>query len=188
MKKILCILLFIFTISCQPIEQLPEIVFDNTQLSKFKILAKSIEIKTNFEKKISDPYIGHTLETEPSQRIVNWVNDNFKTMGNENKFEVLILDASLLKTEIENKDAKNFDQKNNYKYELLYLIEFSLFDDANNLVSSTLVEAIRSTTSGIYISLQEKQKIIDDLIYLSLLDLSQETLQLLKKYMSDYIL
>jgi len=188
MNKIFSFLLFAFIISCQPIEQIEEVVFDNSQLSKINILSKDIEVKTTFEKKITDPYIGHTLRIEPSQRIANWINDNFKAIGNENKLEVVILDSSLLKTAFENKDTKNFDEKKNYKYELFYLIEFNLYDDSNNLVASTLVETIRSTTSGVYISIQNTEKVIDDLVYLSLLDLSLESNKLLKQYMSDFIL
>ena len=188
MNKILSILLLAFIISCQPIEKIEEVFFDNSQLSKFEILSKEIKIITTFEKKISEPYIGYTLKTEPSQRVVNWIKDNFKSIGNENKFEIVILDASLLKTEFENKDAKNFDERTNYKYKLFYLIEFNLYDDSNNLVASTLVETARSTTSGVYISLQGTEMIIDDLVYLGLLDLSFETHKLLKEYMNDFIL
>lgn len=188
MKKILIILFFLFLFSCQPIEKIENVVFDNSQLSKFDIFSNSIEIKINFEKKISEPYIGHTLKISPTQRIINWINDNFNQVGNENKFNITILDASLIKTEFKNKEAKNFDEKNNYKYELFFLLEFNLYDDYDNLISSTLVETARSTTSGIYISIQDKENIIDDLIYYSLVDLSEESKNLLTKYMSDYIL
>ena len=140
------------------------------------------------KKKISDPYIGHTLEINPSERILSWINDNFKPIGNENNFNVTILDASITQTQFENKKAKNFDEKSNYIYELFYLIEFSLFDNSGNLLASTLVETSRSTTSGIYISIQEKENIIDDLIYNSLVDISNETNKLLINYMANYIL
>ena len=188
MNKLISIFLLVIIISCQPIEKIDQVVFDNNQLSKFEILSNVIKIENIFENKISEPYIGHTLKIDPSQRVSNWVNDNFKAIGTENKFEVVILDASLLNTEFKNKDAKNFDEKINYKYELFYLIEFNLYNDTNNLVASTLVETIRSTTSGAYISLQNREKIIDDLIYQSLVDLSLQSHQLLKQYMSDYIL
>ena len=78
---------------------------------------------------------------------------------------------------------KNFDEKTNYKYELFYLVEFNLYDDSRNLVATTIVEISRSTTSGLYISIQEKEKIIDDLVYQSLNDLSDESRLLLLKYM-----
>ena len=189
MKKLIIILLFFLTLNaCQPIEKINNIVFDNSQFAYFNILSTSVEIKEIFEKKISDPYIGHTLKVSPSQRIINWINDNFKPIGNENIFNVTIFDASITQTQFENKNAKNFDEKNNYLYELFYLIEFSLSDDSGNLVASTLVETSRSTTSGIYISIQEKENIIDDLIYNSLVDISNETKKLLTKYMANYIL
>tara|TARA_B100000029_G_C17426623_1_gene906311 strand:- start:40 stop:609 length:570 start_codon:yes stop_codon:yes gene_type:complete len=180
--------LFIFLLGCQPIEKIDYVVFDNNQLSNFKILTNSIEIIEIFEKKISDPYIGHTLKVDPSERIRDWINNNFLAVGNENKFKVLILDASITQNKFENKDAKNFDEKTNYKYELNYLIEFTLYDSYNNFIASTLVESSRSTTSGIYISLDEKENIINDLIYQSLKDLSNESKKLLIKFMRDFIL
>ena len=189
MKKLIINFLFLLTVmACQPIEKVNQIVFDNSQFAYFNILSSSIEIQEIFEKKITDPYIGHTLKNNPSKRILNWINDNFKPIGNENIFNVTILDASITQTQFENKEAKNFDEKDNYMYELFYLLEFSLFDDSGNLVASTLVETSRSTTSGIYISIQEKDNIIDDLIYRSLVDISNETKKLLNDYMNSYIL
>ena len=188
MKKIINILLLIFILACQPIEKNQQVVFDNNQFTKFDILSKKIEIKRIFEKKISEPYIGHTLAISPDQRIINWINDNFKAIGNENNFIVSILDASIIQTEFKKNDAKNFDEKTNFKYELFFLVEFNLFDNANNLIASTLVEISRSTTSGVYISIQDKENIINDLVYLSLLDLSNESKILILKYMENYIL
>ena len=188
MKKYFSYLLFLYIFACQPIEKNEQIVFDNNQLSKFDILSNSVEINANFELIISEPYIGHTLDTFPSQRIINWIDDNFNSIGKENIFYVNILDASLIKKEIENEDAKKFDEKTIYKYEIYYLVEYSLYDDTNNLISTTLVESKRSTTSGIYISIKEQENIINDLLYLSLVDLSTESRKLILQYMSDYIL
>jgi hypothetical protein len=188
MKKKIIPFVFLFLFACQPIERIDAVVFDNNQLSRFDILSASIEINEIFEKKISNPYIGHTLEIDPSERIINWVNDNFKTIGNENIFTVTILDASLTQTELENKEANKFDEKTNYKYELFYLIEFNLYDNSRNLVASTLVENVRSTTSGLLTSIQERENIINDLVYQGLSDISNESKVLLMKYMGDFIL
>ena len=186
--KIFSLFLIFFVFSCQPVEKLDTIVFDNKQFNRFDIVSSTIEINENFEKIFSDPYIGHTLKVDPSQRIINWVNDNFKSVGNENIFVVSILDASLTQTEFENTEAKNFDEKINYKYDLFYLIEFNLFNDSRDLIATTVVESSRSTTSGLYISIHEKENIINDLIYQSLNDLSSESKILLKQYMSAFIL
>ena len=186
--KIFFLFLIFFIFSCQPVEKLDSIVFDNKQLTRLDIVSSAIEINEIFEKKFSEPYIGHTLKVDPSQRVISWVNDNFNSVGNENIFVVSILDASLSQTEFENTEAKNFDEKINYKYDLFYLIEFNLFNDNRDLIATTLVEISRSTTSGLYISIHEKENIINDLIYQSLNDLSSESNILLKQYMSAFIL
>ena len=186
--KIFFLLLIFFICSCQPVEKLDSVVFDNKQFTSFDIASNNIEIKQIFEKKFSAPYIGHTLKIDTSQRIISWVNDNFKSIGNENNFVVSILDASLSQIEFENTEAKNFDEKINYKYELFYLIEFNLFDDSGDLIATTLIETSRSTTSGLYISIHEKENIINDLIYQSLNDLSSDSNILLKQYMGEFIL
>ena len=126
MKKLLITLLFFLTLNaCQPIEKVNHIVFDNSQFAHFNILSTSVEIKEIFEKKISDPYIGHTLKVTPSDRIISWINENFKPIGNENIFNVTILDASIIQTQFENKDAKNFEKKKTIIY-MNYFICLSL--------------------------------------------------------------
>ncbi len=188
MKKIIFLFLIFSILSCQPVEKLDTIVFDNNQLSKFDILSNTIEINEIFEKKFSEPFIGHTIEVDPAQRIINWLNDNFRAIGNENVFVISIIDASLTQTEFENIEAKNFDEKTNYKYELFYLLEFTLLDNSQNLIATTLVEATRSTTSGLHISIHEKENIINDLVHQTLNDLSFEANILVKQYMKDFIL
>ena len=41
-------------------------------------------------------------------------------IGNENNFNVTIIDATLTKIQFENDEAKNFDEKINYKYEIFF--------------------------------------------------------------------
>ena len=69
--KILSLILILFIISCQPVEKLDSIVFDNNQFTKFDIVSSNIEINQIFEKKFSDPYIGHILEIDPAERIIS---------------------------------------------------------------------------------------------------------------------
>ena len=69
MKKLIILFVSFFIFSCQPIEKIERVVFDNNKFSKFDILSTSVEIIEIFEKKISTPYIGHTLEVDPSQTV-----------------------------------------------------------------------------------------------------------------------
>ena len=108
--------------------------------------------------------------------------------GLKGELKINILDASIKKIEEQNLKAKKFEETDIYKYELFYLIEFSLYDDTNYLIASTIVESFRSTTSGRFISILETEKIINDLILESLRDITKESKRLLNLYMSDYIL
>tara|TARA_B100000579_G_C22646850_1_gene764189 strand:+ start:71 stop:634 length:564 start_codon:yes stop_codon:yes gene_type:complete len=181
-------ILFFLVFSCQKIETINPIVFDNSQLKKITIASSVIEINELYEMKFSEPYIDHSLQNSPLERLKLWMNENLNYIGNENKFIINILDASLKRTELNNPEAKKFDEKIIYKYELFYLVEYSLYDNSNFLKASTTVESYRSTTSGMYISLQEKERIIDDLILLCLIDFTEESKKLIEEYMKKYIL
>ena len=61
-------------------------------------------------------------------------------------------------------------------------------NDNDLILSTTEVESKRSTTSGKFISLNEKEKILDTLILESLIDISLKTDELLKKYMYAHML
>ena len=185
MKRLVC---FLILISCQPIEVIESVVFDNDQLSSISINAKNIEIKQTYETKFVDPYIDHSLEQPPIERIKSWIQTNVNTFGKNNELKINILDASIKKIEEQNLKAKKFEETDIYKYELFYLIEFSLYDDTSYLIASTIVESFRSTTSGRFISILETEKIIDDLILESLRDITKESKRLIILYMSDYIL
>ena len=181
-------LFFFVLLSCQPIEIIEPVVFDNDQLSSISINATNIEIKQTYEPKYVEPYIDYSLKYPPVERLKSWIQTNVNSFGTKNILKINILDASIKKIEEQNLKAKKFEETDIYKYELFYLIEFSLYDDTNYLIASTIVESFRSTTSGRFISILETEKIIDDLILESLRDITKESKKLLNLYMSDYIL
>ena len=182
------LVLFFILISCQPIEIIEPVVFDNDHLSTISVNAKNIEIKQIYEAKFIDPYIGNSLDYPPVKRLKSWIQSNIKPFGKNNKLKINILDASIKKIEEQDLKAKKFQEREIYKYEVFYLIEFNLYDDSNYLIASTMVESFHSTTSGRFISILKAEKIIDDLILKSLRDITKESKRLLNLYMSDYVI
>ena len=186
MKAKLILLIFLF--GCQSSEIIQPIVFDNSQLEKLSFSSKKLTINELYESKFTEPYIDHSLNNPPINRLISWMNENISTIGNENKLEVNILDASLKRTEENNNDAKKFDEKIIYKYEIFFLVEYNLYDDSDILISNTTVESFRSTTSGKYISLQETELIIDDLMLLALTDFTIESKKMINIYMKEFLI
>jgi len=187
MRYIILSLFFIFT-SCQSVDVIEQVVFDNAQLPIISINAKDIKINKSYESKYADPYIDHSMHRPPINRLISWTQTNIKAFGTENIFEINILDASIKRIEELDTEAKKYEEKEIYKYEIFYLVEYNLYDNTNYLIASTNVESFRSTTSGRFISILESERIIDDLILNSLKDISNESKILINQYMSDYIL
>ena len=69
-----------------------------------------------------------------------------------------------------------------------YILEFVLYDDNDLILATTVVEAKHSTTSGKFISLNEKENIVDTLILDTLIDVSLKSEELLKKHMFEFVL
>ena len=181
-------LLFLIIFSCQPLESLEEVVFDNNQLDSISINAKKIEIINLYESKFAEYHIDHSLKFPPVIRLNSWIKDNIKNFGSKNVLKITILDASLKRLEEKDTEAKKFESKDIYKYETFFLVDYNLYDDSNYLIDSANVESYRSTTSGISITISERERIIDELILESIRDFSNQSKNLISQYMADYIL
>ena len=183
------LLIFLFAVSsCNKIEVLDEIVFDYDQLPKIVFRAEQKKIKETYETKFSDPFIDHSLPKPPKEHLKSWIESNFSIIGTENKLIINIIDSSLTKSEVANANAKKYEEKTIYLFEINYLAEYILYDDLNTVLSSTTVETKRSITSGKFISLMESDRIIESLILDALTDFTKKTEELIKIHMSGYIL
>ena len=183
------LLIFLFAVSsCNKIEILDEIVFDYDQLPKIVFSAEQKKIKETYETKFSDPFIDYSLPKPPKEYLKSWIESNFAIIGTENKLIINIIDSSLTKSEVANANAKKYEEKTIYLFEINYLAEYILYDDSNAILSSTTVETKRSITSGKFISLMESDRIIESLILDALTDFAKKTEELIKIHMSGYIL
>ena len=175
-------------IGCQPIEDFDDIIFDNTLLSKININAENRYINNVYEINYAYPSIDYSLGQTPLELVNNWLSQNINVFGTENKLIINILDASVIKLEKEISNKKKYAEKNEFFYELSFAIEFILYDDSEFVLATAFVESKHSTTSGKFISLNEKEQIINTLILDSLIDLSLKSEELLKEHMYKYIL
>ncbi len=180
-------LILICVLSCQPIEIMKPIQIDNARLEKISINASEIKINNKYDPIFSEKNIEDQILILPINVIQNWMTENIINNGNYNKLIVNIIDASITKEEIENLNAKNFEEKTVFHYEVSYLVEYELYDNSNYLLANSTVETLRSTTSKKLISLNETEVIINNLLNESIKDFSIETKSILKKYMGEYL-
>ena len=187
LNKNIIYLILVFLYSCQPIEILPPIQFDNSSFEKISVNAKDILINNNHNPLFSDKNIEDKILIPPSKILENWIQDNISKFGNQNTFVVNIIDASIFKNEVENTEAKKYEEKKQFLYEVYFLVEFELIDDSGYILANASVETARSTTSQKYISLNETENIINDLLFNALKDFSNEAKSTLNLYMSGYM-
>ena len=180
-------LIFFIILSCQPVEILEPIKIDISNFEEISINVKEIEINKKYNSIFSENNIEDQIPNSPIDKIIEWHNGNIKKFGNENKLVINILDASITKNEIENVDAKKYEEKTIYKYELFFLVEYELYDNSGFLKANTTVETSRSTTSQKYISLNETEIIINDLLFQTMNDYINETKNQLSIYMGNYL-
>ena len=174
-------------LSCQPVDILTPIEIDTSKLDTISINAKVTEINKEYNSVFSQNNIEEQFKKTPIDIMAEWSQQNILKIGNENKLIINILDASVKKNEIENIDAKKYEEKTIFKYELFFLVEYELYDDSGFLVANATVETSRSTTSQKYISLNEVEIIINDLLFTAMKDYINETKNQLSIYMMDYL-
>ena len=167
-------------------------MISNLLLNNISIVAEKKEIQVSYESIFSEPFIDHVIETSPKKRVILWLEDNINHFGTENKLVINIQNASIARKGIDKEVKVNVagivKKKNEYLYELYFEVLFLLYDDSDQILATTKVEVLRSTTSSQFISINERNRILDNLILDSLRDLSNKSIELIKLHMSEYIL
>ena len=183
----LVVIIFLYVLSCQPVEIIEPVTFDYSKLDKISISANEIIINSEYKPKFSNKNIEDQIPNPPINIIKEWNNQNILNFGKENKLIINILDASIIKQEVSNIEAEKYEEKTVFKYKIFFLVEYELYDNSNFLIANTTVESSRSTTSKKYISLNERDIIINNLLHDALKDFIKETKSMMNTYMFGYI-
>ena len=188
-RFIIIFIFFSFLFSCQKTEILDEVVFDYNLLNKINFNAEVKEIYNLYQVNLSLPFIDHVMDISPSKRIEKWFEENFIIFGTSNKLVINILDASISKNEIENdSNKKKVIENKEYIYEIIIKVNYILYNDDESILATTDVKISRTTTATNFISISERNRILDLLTLEALQDLSVKSSELVKKHMFEYII
>ena len=188
-RFIIIFIFFSFLFSCQKTEILDEVVFDYNLLNKINFNAEVKEIYNLYQVNLSLPFIDHVMDISPSKRIEKWFEENFIIFGTSNKLVINILDASISKSEIENdSNKKKVIENKEYIYEIIIKVNYILYNDDESILATTDVKISRTTTATNFISISERNRILDLLTLEALQDLSVKSSELVKKHMFEYII
>ena len=185
-NKLASLFLLLFILACGPVEIISPLEYDISKFIKISINSNKITVNSDYNPVFSENNIEDQLKNPPILQIQNWIKQNIRNFGNQNELVINILDASITKKEVDNLEAKKYEEKTIYLYEVFFLVEYELYDDSGYLLANTTVESSRSTTSNKFISLNETELIINDVITKSLLDFTNESKSMIQLYMQEY--
>ena len=187
---VLTIVCFLFLSSCEKTEFLEDVVFDNSLLNGISFNVAEKKINIIYESTFNEPFVDHVMVTSPTARVISWLKNNINNFGTMNEIVINIQKASITRKEIVSKvEIKGIIKKQNeYLYEIIFEILYILYNDNNQILATTKAEVFRSTTSSQFISLNERNLILDNITLEALRDLSNKSVELLKVHMSEYVL
>ena len=185
-NKLASLFLLLFILACTPVEIISPLEYDISKFVKISVNSKKITVNSDYNSVFSENNIEDQLKNPPILQIQSWIKQNIRNFGNQNEFVINILDASITKKEIDNFEAKKYEEKTIYLYEVFFLVEYELYDDSGYLLANTTVESSRSTTSHKFISLNETELIINDVITKSFFDFTNESKSMIQLYMQEY--
>ena len=185
-NKLASLFLLLFILACTPVEIISPFENDISKFVKISVNSNKITVNSDYNPVFSENNIEDQLKNPPILQIQNWIKQNIRNFGNQNELVINILDASITKKEIDNLEAKKYEEKTIYLYEVFFLVEYELYDDSGYLLANTTVESSRSTTSHKFISLNETELIINDVITKSLFDFTNESKSMIQLYMQEY--
>ncbi len=176
-----------FLFSCQKTEFVDDVVFDNKLLESHSFNAEIKEVNNLYNVIFDEPFIDHVMKITPYQRIEKWIDENLLTFGTSNKLLINVHEASIKKMELaEEEDSKKIIKNKEFIYEVTMIVEFELYNDQNNILASTNVRINRTTTSIEFISIAERNRLLDTITLEALKDLNSKSSELLEKHFSQY--
>ena len=189
-KFIFFTIIVIFFHSCKTVEKTNNIVFDYEQFSKITFLSSEIEIVNEFNQQFEEPYLDHLVNKGTNSRLTDWLNGNILGIGNENKLLISIIDSAVQGNKIPSttKLVGIFKKPDEIEYLLNLDVNFFIYDDSNNLLGKTNVKLKRTTTSASRISLSERDRILEDLIYISIKEYTIKVEENVNKYLKSFVL
>ena len=86
----LVVIIFLYVLSCQPVEIIEPVTFDYSKLDKISISANEIIINSEYKPKFSNKNIEDQIPNPPINIIKEWNNQNILNFGKENKLIINI--------------------------------------------------------------------------------------------------
>lgn len=167
---------------------LPEISFAHRPVLTFA--AGSVDTITEFKPSFQPPHIEHLLPQPPARVAERWVRDRVRLDNSQqNSLRIVIKDASVIEQDIAKTPGLrgNFTNDQVTRFEVSVEIGVELRDARGFKVGEAAASAKRSNTLGEKATLNDRDRLIHDLIRLAMTDVDAELEKSIRAYMPLYV-
>jgi len=148
-----------------PSGALPAVSFNDTK--PYVLDVARIEIVSKFAAPSSAPHIEFQLNVSPENAFKRWVQDRLQPKGTAGVLRVVINDASATETIIPkdpNKSALDLTNQDQSKIDMSLDVALQMLDDHQLVMSEVTGRASRSRTLPTGIKLNERDKMLHDMV------------------------
>ncbi len=188
--KFFAALFFALTVSaCQttPTPQLPNLSYSHLPI--INIGVAKVEVDSEYAAPFAAPNVEHNLSTTPNSAFIQWVNDRVRARGQGGTAKFIVEEASVIETALDRtKGVKGLftkDQSERYSGTLKGRVE--IFGPSGEKLGFAAATASRSQTVGEDINLNERERIMFELVEALVTDFGATLERNMKTYLTKWV-
>ncbi len=166
---------------------IPELTYKHLPALSFAVAR--IEIIEDYRSPLQSPNVEHLFPTPIAAALKRWVDDRMAAVGGSNIMRVIIEDASAVVEELEiNKDLEAmFTTEQAERVDTRVQVKIEIVDESGAVLAFTSTEAARTRTTPENVTLNERDKIYDDLTKVLMNDFNTSQEQGIRRYLEAYL-
>lgn len=166
---------------------IPELTYKHLPAMSFAV--GRIEIVESYRSPLQSPNVEHLFPTPIAAALRSWADDRLEAFGGTLTMRFIIEDASAIVEELEiNKDLEAmFTTEQAERVDTRIQVKIEITDESGEVLAFTSTEASRTRTTPENVTLNERDKIYDDLTKVLMNDFNTSQEQGIRRYLEAYL-
>jgi hypothetical protein len=166
---------------------IPELTYKHLPAMSFAVAR--IEIIESYRSPLQLPHVEHLFPTPIAAALRSWADDRLGAAGGTDTMRFIIEDASAVVEELEtNKDLEAlFTTEQAERVDTRVQVKIEIIDESGAVMAFTSTEASRTRTTPENVTLNERDKIYDDLTKVLMNDFNTSQEQGIRRYLEAYL-
>ena len=168
-------------------QRLPDITF--AHLPAFNFAVSQIAVEQRFNAPASQSHVEARLPTSPGKALRQWAKDRLKAVGGPGTLKLIIENASATETELPRDESikGKFTKQQAQRYDMAVKATLSLVDTGGTERGTALAQASRTITVREDASLNERERILFDLVDRMLADFNTEMETSIRQHLAPWL-